>query len=52
MILAGDMDGGEMPTAVQASKHDGIEAIGLAVVAGSSGNQRWSDHLAVEAVVG
>ncbi len=50
VILGGDVDRGEMSATIQAGEHDGIEAVGLTVVARSSWDQGWSDDLAVKAV--
>ena len=39
MIFGRDMDGREVAAPVEAGKHDGIEAIGLAVFARLSGDE-------------
>jgi hypothetical protein len=46
------MDGGEVAAAVEPGEHDGVEAIGLAVIAGLSGDEGGSDDVAVEPVGG
>ena len=50
MTLVGDMNGCEVPAPVESGEHDGIEAVGLAVIAGFSGDEGRSDHLAGEAI--
>jgi hypothetical protein len=52
VILGGDVHGSEMPAPVELGEHDGVEAIGLTAITGPTGNERGSDDLAVEAVVG
>lgn len=51
MILRRNVDGGEMPAAVETGQHNGIEAIGLAVVTGFSRDEGWCDDIAMEAIV-
>jgi hypothetical protein len=44
------MDGGKMAAPIEASEHDGIEAVRLAAISGLTGNQRWGNHIAVKPV--
>jgi hypothetical protein len=46
------MDRGEVAATVEPSKHDRVEAIGLSVIAGLSGDEGRRDDVAVEPVVG
>jgi len=39
MVLAGDMDGGQMAAAVKPREHHRIAAVGLAMVARHAGDQ-------------
>ena len=52
LVFRWDMDCGKMSTAVEAGKHESIETVRLAAIARFSGNERWSNHIAMEAVVG
>jgi hypothetical protein len=48
MFLCGDVNGGEVTATVELGKHDGVESIRLAVIAGSAGNQGRSNDVAVK----
>jgi hypothetical protein len=52
LLLGWDMDGGEMAASVEPGEHDGVDAIGLTVIAGLSGDEGRGDDVAVEPVVG
>jgi hypothetical protein len=52
VVLIRNMHRSEMTAPVKPGKHDGIEAIGLAVIAGLPGDERRSNHLTREAIVG
>jgi hypothetical protein len=51
VVLIGNMHSGEMAAPVEPGQHDGIQAIGFAMIARLSGNEGRSNHLAGEAVV-
>ena len=51
-VLGGDVDRREMAATVEFGEHDGVEAVGLAAVAGPAGNERRGDDVAVKAVPG
>jgi hypothetical protein len=52
LVFIGNMNGCKMSASVKAGEHDSIESIGLASVTRFARDQRWSDHVAMEAVVG
>jgi len=52
LFLGRDMDGCEMTTSVEPGQHDGVEPIGLAMITGLAGDERRSDDLAMEPIVG
>jgi hypothetical protein len=52
VVLIGDMHSREVTTSVEPGQHDGIEAIGLPVIARLSGDEGRRNHLTGEAVIG
>jgi hypothetical protein len=51
LLLGGDVDGGEVAATVEPGEHDGVEPIGLAMIAGFSWDEGGCDDVAVEPVV-
>jgi hypothetical protein len=49
VFLGGNVNRSQVSTAIKSGKHDGIEAIGLAVITGFAGNERRSDDVTVKA---
>jgi hypothetical protein len=52
VVLVRNMHRREVTAPVQSGEHDGIEAIGLAVIARLPGDEGRGDHFTCEAVVG
>jgi hypothetical protein len=52
LVFGGNMNRGQVTTSVETGEIFGIESVGLAAFAGLSGDERWSDDLAVETVSG
>jgi hypothetical protein len=46
------MDGSQVPAPVEPGEHDGMEAVGFAIIRASSRDQGGGNHLAVESVLG
>jgi hypothetical protein len=45
LVFGGNMDGSQMPAAVELDQHDGVEMIGLSVLSGFAGDEGRSNHL-------
>jgi hypothetical protein len=52
LVFIGDMNGCKMSASVKTGEHGSIELIGLTSITRFARDQRWSDHVAMEAVVG